>query len=141
MALHHGNLTDAIIGAFYDVYNSLGHGFLEQVYEKALAHELRKRGYNIAQQAPLAVYYDDITIGTFYADLLVNELIVVEIKTAITISAAHKAQLVHYLKALHLEVGLVLNFGPSAQFSRQICTSHDKYNPEKLKQKNPRQSA
>ncbi|MCO6450548.1 MAG: GxxExxY protein [Caldilineales bacterium] len=109
----HGDLTDAILGAFYDVYNTMGYGFLEKVYENALVHELRKRGMTVEQQAPLPVYYDGVQVGEYYADIIVNNLVILELKAAEAISPVHTTQLINYLKASIIEVGLVLNFGPS----------------------------
>lgn len=120
MSLKHRELTDAIINAFYQVYNTLGYGFLEKVYEHALAHELRKRGYTVVQQAPIKVYYDEQVVGDYYADLLVNNLVVVEIKAAEQIGPEHEAQLLNYLRATRYEVGLILNFGPKPQLKRKI---------------------
>lgn len=120
MHYKHSELTSTIINAFYHVYNVLGYGFLEKVYEKALAHELRKRGYNVKEQSPIKVYYDDILVGEYYADLLVNDVIIVELKAAETIAPEHEAQLINYLKATEIEVGLVLNFGPKPQISRKV---------------------
>ena len=120
MSYKHSELTGAIINAFYYVYNTLGYGFLEKVYENALAHELRKRGYQVIQQAPIKVYYDGVMVGEYYADLLVNGLVILELKAAEAIVEAHEAQLLNYLKATDIEVGLVLNFGPEPQVSRKI---------------------
>jgi len=88
--------------------------------ENALAHELRKRGYQVVQQAPIKVYYDDIMVGKYYADLLINNLVILELKAAESIAPDHEAQLLNYLKATDIEVGLVLNFGPKPQIARKI---------------------
>ena len=116
----HSDLTAGIIGAFYDVYNQLGYGFLEKVYENALSHELGKRGFQVKQQAPIEVYYDGLIVGQYYADLLINDTILVELKAADGIAEGHEAQLINYLKATELEVGLLLNFGPKPQVKRKI---------------------
>lgn len=116
----HSELTSQIINAFYLVYNTLGYGFLEKVYEKALIHELTKRGFQVAAQVPIKVYYDGVIVGDYFADLLVNDIVIVELKTAEAISDAHKAQLVNYLKATGKEVGLIFNFGPTPQISRKV---------------------
>lgn len=118
--LKHQDITDGIINAFYHVYNKLGYGFLEKVYENALSHELRRRGFDGATQKPIAVWYDGIIVGEYFADLIVNECVIVEMKSGISISPAHEAQLVNYLKATGIEVGLLLNFGPKPQFKRKI---------------------
>ena len=120
MAFKHSVLTSAIIGAFYDVYNELGYGFLEKVYENALVHELRKRGYHVQQQAPIDVTYDGLLVGQYFADLLVNEVVILELKAAKAIAEEHEAQLLNYLKATEIEVGLLLNFGPKPEVKRKI---------------------
>ena len=120
MSLKHRDLTDAIINAFYHVYNTLGSGFLEKVYENALAYELRKRGYTVAQQFPIKVFYDGQVVGNYYADLLINDLVLLELKVAEAIAPAHEAQLLNYLRATRHEVGLLLNFGAKPQFKRKI---------------------
>lgn len=110
----------AIIGASCDVCIELGYGFLEKVYENALAHELLKRGFRIRHQAPIEVYYDGLLVGRYYADLLVNNAVVVELKAAEAIADEHEAQLLNYLKATDIDVGLLLNFGPHPQVRRKI---------------------
>lgn len=120
MNYKHTDLTKAIIGAFYDVYNALGYGFLEKVYENALVHELRKRGFEVRQQQPIKVIYDGIEVGEYFADLLVNQQVIVELKATEAIAPDHEAQLVNYLKATNIDVGLVLNFGPKPQVRRKI---------------------
>ncbi|MFQ5420391.1 MAG: GxxExxY protein [Anaerolineae bacterium] len=131
----HKEKTQSIIGAFFDVYNKLGNGFLEKVYENALAHELRKRGHKVQQQATIDVYYDEQLVGKFFADLLVDDCIIVELKAVEELHPRHEAQLLNYLKATNVEVGLLLNFGPKAVFKRKVFTKSYK-NP-----KNPRKSA
>ena len=116
----HSDLTSAIIGAFYDVYNELGYGFLEKVYENALAYELNKRGLGIQQQAPIKVYYDELLVGQYFADLLVEDAIIIELKAAEGIAEEHEAQLLNYLKATEIDVGLILNFGPKPQVMRKV---------------------
>jgi GxxExxY protein len=120
MAYKHSDLTDKIINAFYHVYNQLGYGFLEKVYENALAHELRKRGHQVQQQVPIEVFYDGISVGKYFADLLVDEAIILELKSAEAIADMHEAQLINYLKATQIDVGLVLNFGPKPQVKRKV---------------------
>lgn len=120
MSYKHSELTRKIINAFYEVYNQLGYGFLEKVYENALAHELRKRGHQVQQQAPIEVYYDGIRVGHYFADLLVDEVVILELKSTEAIADAHEAQLINYLKATQVDVGLVLNFGPKPQVKRKI---------------------
>lgn len=118
--------TEAILRAFYTVYNTLGYGFLEKVYENALAHELAKQGLQVRKQMPIQVYYDGQVMGKYFADLLVEEQVIVELKAAEGIIPRHGAQLLNYLKATDIEVGLVLNFGPEPKFQRKILTQDRK---------------
>ena len=120
MPFKHKELTDTIIGAFYQVYNTLGHGFLEKVYENALAYELRKRGYRVVQQAPIKVFYDGVVVGEYFADMLVSDVVMLELKAAERLIPEHEAQLLHYLKSTNVEIGLVLNFGPKPEFKRKV---------------------
>jgi len=124
----HEDLTSQIIASFYGVYNALGYGFLEKVYENALLIELRKRGLTAQQQIPIQVYYDGQPVGEYFADILVNGMIILELKAASEIILAHEAQLVNYLKATNIEVGFVLNFGPRAEFKRKISSNMRKQN-------------
>lgn len=119
----HEELTSEIIAAFYTVYNTMGYGFLEKVYENALIFELQKHGLDVKQQMPIQVYYEGQHVGEYFADLLIQDKIIVELKAAEEIIDAHQAQLVNYLKATNLEVGLVLNFGPKPEFKRKIFTN------------------
>ncbi|MCB0141661.1 MAG: GxxExxY protein [Caldilineaceae bacterium] len=116
----HSDITEQIIGAFYTVYNELGHGFLEKVYENTLAYENQKRHLVVKQQQHIKVYYDVIIVGEYFADLLVADKVIVEIKAAENIDEAHLARLTNYLKATRFEVGLVLNLGPQPQVKRHI---------------------
>lgn len=120
MSYKYSELTSGIINAFYHVYNQLGYGFLEKVYENALAHELQKRGYTVVQQAPIEVVYDDLVVGSYFADLLVNNTVALELKATEAILKQHEAQLLNYLKASQIDVGLLLNFGPRPQLKRKI---------------------
>ena len=120
MNYKHADLTEQIIGAFYHVYNSLGYGFLEKVYENAMVIELRRRGLEVVQQAPIKVHYDGHLVGEYFADLLVNGKVIVELKAAEGLAPEHEAQLLNYLKATDIEVGLLLNFGPKPQVRRKI---------------------
>jgi len=122
----HEEITSIIIAAYYDVYNTLGYGFLEKVYENALILELQKRGLSVKQQMPIKVYYEGQVVGEYFADLLVNDLVILELKAAEQIIKAHEAQLTNYLKATDLEVGLILNFGPKAEFKRKIFSNNRK---------------
>ena len=115
----HKEITDLIIRAFYTVYNTLGYGFLEKVYENALAIELPKLGLVVIQQAPIKVYYDGQVVGEYAADLLVEDAVIVELKAVCALVEEHEAQLLNYLKATPYEVGLLLNFGPKPQMKRK----------------------
>ncbi len=115
-----------LIGAFFRVYNALGHGFLEKVYENALAIEARKLGLEVEQQMPTKVYYGGNIVGEYFADLAINNEIIVELKSARAIAPEHEAQLINYLKATHFEVGLLLNFGLKPEFRRRILDNNRK---------------
>lgn len=117
--LLHAELTDKIIQCFYKVYNKLGYGFLEKVYEKSLLIELTKNGITCQSQYPIAVYYDEEEVGMYYADILVENTIILELKAS-DIAIAHEYQLMNYLKATEIEVGLLLSFGKEPKFSRKI---------------------
>lgn len=114
------DLTQKIIGCAYKVHNTLGCGFLEKVYENALRIELEKLGLRVRQQEPINVLYDGKVIGEFYADLWVDERVVIELKAVQAIAKAHELQLVNYLTATLVEVGLLLNFGSSVQVRRKF---------------------
>ncbi len=116
----HSDLTKKIIGIFYDVYNELGYGFSEKVYENAIAIRLRKLGLIVKQQVPITVYFDGQVVGAYVADLWVNDVVLLELKAVRKLTPAHEAQLLNYLKATDIEVGLVLNFGPKAEFIRKV---------------------
>jgi GxxExxY protein len=116
----HSDLTEKIIGAFFDVYNELGYGFSESVYENALLLELGNNGLRVEQQVPIKVYYHGQAIGQYWADILVNDAVILELKAVRQIIEEHEAQLLNYLKATQYEVGLLLNFGPKAQHLRKI---------------------
>ncbi len=122
----HKEITSKIISAFYAVYNNLGYGFLEKVYENALIIELEKRGLTVRQQVPIQVYYEGKVVGEYFTDLLINDKVIVELKAVKEIIDAHEAQLVNYLKATNIEVGLLLNFGTEAKFKRKIFTQRKK---------------
>jgi len=120
MTLLHQELTEKIIGAFYNVYNTLGYGFLEKVYENALKIELSDSGLKVVAQMPILVHYKEQVVGEYFADLCVENAVIVEVKAAECLSEAHEAQLINYLKATGIEVGLVLNFGKKPEFSRKV---------------------
>lgn len=127
----HKSVTKKIIGAFYDVYNALGYGFLEKVYENALKRKIEKMGLSVVQQAPITVYFEGECVGEYFADLLVADCVILELKTVEKLKPIHKAQLINYLKATEIEVGLLLNFGPTPEFERQILTNDRKKNHKK----------
>jgi GxxExxY protein len=114
------DLTEKIIGAFYKVYNQMGFGFSERVYENALTIELKNQGLDVIQQAAITVFYGASRVGEFSADLLINQAVIVELKAVQQILEEHEAQLLNYLKATQIEVGLLLNFGPKAQYKRKV---------------------
>jgi GxxExxY protein len=111
-------LTEKIIGVFYEVYNELGFGFLESVYREAMQIALRQAGFRVSAEVPVPVSFRGCLVGVFRADLVVEERIIVELKTSDGITKAHEAQVLHYLRALATEIGLVMNFGPDARFRR-----------------------
>ncbi len=119
-------ITERIIGCAFTVSNTLGSGFLEKVYENALAHELQKCGLSVIQQQPIAVYYDGIVAGSFYADILVDQTVLVELKCVRALDETHAAQCLNYLKATGLEVCLLLNFGKPKIEIRRFINLHPK---------------
>lgn len=121
-SLLHGNISGAIIGAFYTVHTELGSGFLEAVYVNAMTVLLQLAGVRVDRQVPFDIRFHGQHLGTYRADLVVEDRIIVEIKAGRTIIPQHTAQVLNYLKASRLQVGLLLNFGEKAQFKRVICT-------------------
>ena len=120
MKLKHEEITSKILAAFFKrVYRRLGYGFLEKVYENAMAIELRQMGLKVVQQQRIAVYYGHEIVGEYYADLVVEDKVIVELKAARALADEHEAQLLNYLRATPYEVGLLLNFGPKPQFIRK----------------------
>ncbi|MBW7848795.1 MAG: GxxExxY protein [Bacteroidales bacterium] len=119
----HKEITSKIISCFYKVYNELGYGFLEKVYENALKIELENNGMAVEKQKPISVYYNDHLVGEYYADLIVEDKVILELKAAETLCEEHEYQLINYLKATNIEVGLLLNFGKKPQISRKIFTN------------------
>jgi GxxExxY protein len=120
------DLTNRIICAFYNVFNILGSGFLEKVYENALAVELKKIGLSLTQQESVKVYYDGVQVGDYFADIIVNGLVILELKAAESLRNEHFAQLTNYLKATDKEVGLLLNFGKKPEFKRVVLGNETK---------------
>jgi GxxExxY protein len=111
--MEYKNVTETIIGCAYRVYNKMGFGFLESVYEKCLLIELHKAGMDAESQKPITVYYDDEIVGEFIADIIVNDTIILELKSVRRVVKAHEVQLVNYLVATGKPIGLILNFGES----------------------------
>jgi GxxExxY protein len=120
--LLHGDITGEIIAAFYAVYNELGYGFVESVYVRALAIELFQRRMNVAREVPVTVYYKGVTVGTYRADLVVADTVVVEVTAGEHVVEHDRPQLINYLRSSGKEVGLLLHFGPKAVLKRVIHT-------------------
>ena len=122
----HSELTEQIIKAYYKVYNKLGYGFLEKVYENAMKIELRNARLNVLAQQPISVYYENEEVGSYFADLLIDDKVIVELKAAEELCEEHEAQLLNYLKATQAEVGLLMNFGKEAQFKKKVFSNQYK---------------
>lgn len=123
----HSELTEEIIGQAFNVYNALGSGFLESVYKKALTKKLREKGFDIRCEHPVKVYFEGEIIGDYFCDILVNEKVIIELKAIETLNKIHEVQLVNYLKATDIEVGLLINFGNKIEFKRKVLSrSHKK---------------
>lgn len=126
MSLLYKEITDKIIKAFYTVYDVLGYGFLEKVYENAMYCELGDNGLFVESQKLITVYYKNKKVGEYYADLLVNNCVILELKACESLAEEHEFQLINYLKATDIEVGLLLNFGKKPEFKRKIFTNDEK---------------
>ena len=122
----HTVLTDSILCCFYSVYNTLGYGFLEKVYQRALCVELESRGISAVAEAPITVLYRGQVVGEYFCDVLVENNVILEIKATNSLIAKHEAQLLNYLKATPIEVGLLLNFGPDPQVKRKVYSNSGK---------------
>ncbi len=120
------DITEKIIKAFYNVYNSLGFGFLEKVYENSMKIELKKMGLKVESQKNIKVHYLGYEVGDYYADLVVNDLVIVELKAGDALCEEHEAQLINYLRATNIEVGILFNFGKLAEFRRKIFMNENK---------------
>jgi GxxExxY protein len=121
--LMHEPLTDQVLRGFYDVYNQLGHGFLENVYEAALQIALSDLGLKAERQMPITVRFRGQCVGEYRADMVVEDVLILEIKSQAALSPVNEAQLLNYLKATGMPVGLLLNFGPKPQFKRRVLTT------------------
>jgi GxxExxY protein len=122
----HSDLTEKIIKAYYKVYNTLGYGFLEKVYENSMLIELRKMGLNAHKQLAINVYYEGELVGEYKADIIIVDKVILELKASESLCEQDEAQLVNYLRATEIEVGLLLNFGLKPQFKRKIFTNDKK---------------
>ena len=118
--------TERIIKCFYKVYNTLGFGFLEKVYQNALYLELKKQGFQCHCQQPIKVYYENIQVGDYFADIIVDDCIILELKAMENLCEEHEFQLINYLKATNIEIGLLLNFGKKPECRRKIFSNDDK---------------
>lgn len=127
--LKHGSLTDKILKVFYDVYNELGHGFLESVYHRSLVFALGSVGLNVSSRVAIPVWFREHEVGHFEADILVENCVLLELKVARTLVSSHRAQLMNYLRATDIEVGLLLNFGERPEFKRVVFDNLKKQRP------------
>lgn len=125
----HQDLTEKIIGVFYEVYNELGHGFLESVYHEAMLIALAESGLKAAHRIPTPVWFRRRMVGDFKADILVERAVLLELKATRALEPVHEAQLLNYLRATDIEVGLVMNFGVKAQFKR-LAYDNDRKQPQ-----------
>lgn len=122
----HQELTKSIIKIFYEVYNELGYGFHERVYQNAMYYELKVNGFKVEAQKKIKVYYKEIEVGDYFADIIVNDLIILELKAQEYLVEANEFQLINYLKSTSCEVGLLLNFGKKPEFVRKIYQNNRK---------------
>ncbi len=120
-------LIDVILKQFYRIYNDLGYGFLERVYQNALYFALVEQGLKCEAEKSIKVYHDGHVVGDYRADLLVEECIILELKACEELNPAHEAQLINYLRATEIEVGYLLNFGKKAKFSRKVYSNNRKF--------------
>jgi GxxExxY protein len=126
--LLHKEKSKSILKVFYDIYNQLGYGFLEKIYQNAMYFELKSQGYKVEAQKQIKVYFKDQLVGEYYADLVIDDVIIIELKACEYLLNSHIAQLMNYLKSTKMEVGLLLNFGESPEFKRLIYTNNRKQN-------------
>lgn len=124
--LLHKELTGAILKLYYEVYNELGYGFLEKVYQNAMFYELKANGYKVESQKRISVYYKDTIVGDYFADLMVNDCVILELKAVESLAKEHHYQIINYLRGTDCEVGLVLNFGKKAEFIRRVYENYRK---------------
>jgi GxxExxY protein len=124
--LLHENITEQIIKTYYEVYNELGYGFLERVYQNAMILELKNKGLNVESQKMIKVHYKGLLVGDYFADIIVENLVILELKASEVLVHENELQLLNYLRATDIEVGLLLNFGKKAEFRRKIFTNDRK---------------
>lgn len=122
----HKELSESILKVFYEVYNELGYGFLEKVYQNAMYLELKSQGFKVEPQKQIKVYYKNELVGDFFADLLINGVIILELKACESLVKAYYVQTLNYLKATNIEIGLLLNFGEKPEIKRLIFTNNRK---------------
>jgi GxxExxY protein len=128
MSLLHESITSTILKVYYEVYNELGYGFLEKVYQNAMYLELQSCGFKVEAQKQIKVYFKKQLVGEYYSDLLVEDKVIIELKATELLMNIHVAQIMNYLKATPIEVGLLLNFGEEPEFKRLIYTNNRKIN-------------
>ncbi len=119
----YSDITDKIIKAYFNVYNKLGYGFLEKVYEKSMIIELKKFHLYCESQFPIEVFYEEDKVGQYFADIIVENVVILELKADKNLCPEHEAQLLNYLKATEIEVGMLLNFGETPQFKRKVFSN------------------
>ena len=119
-------LSNQVIQCYYKVYNTLGYGFLEKVYENALYLELLNNGISCKRQCQVKVFYNEVIVGEYFADIIVENRIILELKAAESLALEHEYQLINYLKATKIEIGILLNFGKEPKFVRKIFTNDRK---------------
>ena len=122
----HKSLTESILKIYYEVYNELGYGFLEKIYQNAMYFELKSQGFKVEAQKQIKVYYKDNFVGEYYTDLLVEDKVILELKACSEIQFSHQSQLLNYLKSTEIEIGLLINFGENPEFKRLIFTNNRK---------------
>ncbi len=127
--MKHDELTQRIIKVYYQVYNELGYGFLEKVYQNAMFIALREEGLEILAQRKIDVWFRGYKVGEYFADLIVENLVIIELKAAECLLEENEAQLLNYLRGTSIEVGLLFNFGKKAEFKRKVYDNHLKYIP------------
>ena len=128
MSLLHQSIANTILKVYYEVYNELGHGFLEKVYQNAMYFELKARGLKVESQKEIKVYFKQQLVGEYYSDLIVENKVIIELKATEVLMNAHVAQTINYLKATPIEIGILLNFGSEPEFKRLIYTNNKKSN-------------